>query len=40
LPGFALQYPRLKPSAMEMAGIAEAFAPTGEVVAGSSLIGG
>jgi len=30
----------LKPSAIEMAGICEAFAPTGEVVAALSDIGG
>jgi len=30
----------LKPSAIEIAGMAEASAPTGEVVAASSLIGG
>lgn len=36
LPGFARQYPRLKPSAIGIAGMADAFAPTGE----SPLAGG
>jgi len=39
-PGFALQYPRLNPSEMDMAGICEALAPTGEVAASLSVMGG
>src|SRR5258706_10554774 len=40
LPGFALQYPRLNPSAIGIAGIEDASSPTGEVTDASSDFGG